>query len=135
MQVCKQMIDGIDVKGSLSRRTGTRPVYHITMWPMPKCTCVAFAIARNRAVSVRPDVEERYPEAIAFCKHLDMVYDSTCHYTEAKDGEPLFDGRCPHCSGPTVNVLVATECKTCHTDLPDENITFGVCDECLVAQV
>jgi hypothetical protein len=65
---------------------------------LPSCTCTAYAINRNRSVSIKPGVID----AIAWCKHLEGQFDRLCGWI----GEPVIPGMCDNCSGPTEPVEV-----------------------------
>lgn len=70
--------------------------YEITLRPVdskyPKCTCVAFAMARNRA---RKGLEGQNADVEAQCKHIKEVLKTACDWTGDADV-------CPKCGSKTV---------------------------------
>lgn len=66
---------------------------------LPTCTCVSFAIGRNKA-KARLDGKRIKDSGNkdAWCKHIDRVYDSACRWR----GTTIIPGLCPQCSGSTV---------------------------------
>ncbi len=66
---------------------------------LPTCTCVSFAIGRNRMKSRKPTKPGNQD---AFCKHIERVWHLWCTW----EGEPLIPGFsiCPQCGGPSLMV-------------------------------
>lgn len=60
------------------------------------CTCIAFAIGKNRMKSDRLDVRQ----GIAWCKHIEAQFDTLCWW----EGDPILPGHCDECLGPTEKV-------------------------------
>ncbi len=69
-------------------------VYKVNMAPPPTCTCIAFAIGRNRAKSNKP-VKTFGPQQ-AWCKHIQRVYDITCSFDSRIHGTSMIP-ICPLC--------------------------------------
>jgi hypothetical protein len=69
---------------------------------MPTCTCIAYAIGRNRSVSNKPN---RKPWGQnPWCKHVEEILDrGVCRW----EGDALFPGICPECGGRTVTCETA----------------------------
>lgn len=65
----------------------------------PTCTCVSFAIGRNRA-KARVDGRKykNQGNTEAWCKHIDKEYDNACMWR----GTTLIPGICPRCGSKTV---------------------------------
>ena len=55
----------------------------------PTCTCVSYAIKRNRAGG-------KNHGGAAICKHIERVYDMKCDFDSRKHGESMIPV-CPHC--------------------------------------
>lgn len=64
---------------------------------IPTCTCVAYAIGRNRSKSNKPRTGKS--NTLAHCKHVEWAHDKgVCRW---RGETPLFPGICPECGGPT----------------------------------
>lgn len=60
------------------------------------CTCIAYAISRNRSVSNKPNRKPHHQSA--WCKHIEKAIDrGVCRWR----GDPLIPGICPECGGRT----------------------------------
>lgn len=63
----------------------------------PTCSCVAYAIQRNRNGG-------KNMGAPGMCKHIKRVLAETCTWKQ-KHGDPRIprDGKCPECGGPVID--------------------------------
>lgn len=106
--------DEILVKGS-----GKKPYVVSFRDIAPTCTCISFAIGRNRAKARLED----NPTAAngnqdAWCKHIDKLYNDVCRWR----GDPTIPGLCPECSHPTdAAPQVPTEFADLITEAPTED--------------
>lgn len=90
----------IQIEGSWNNKKHCPNVYTVSKKDgFPTCTCTSFAINRNRAVSMRTDIKPPGPNTphIKWCKHIDAVWEKICGW----QGDPLCEGMCDECYGPT----------------------------------
>jgi hypothetical protein len=66
----------------------------------PTCTCMAYAMGKNRAVSTKPGAKP----GKAWCKHIDRMYGIICDWTSDQQDEytagPLPE--CPKCGNAAI---------------------------------
>lgn len=99
-QVCSKLVKGVYEVGSSSGSKNYK--VNFDNCP-PTCTCVAFAIARNRAGG-------KNHGGAAICKHINSIYDSACDFDSRKHGESMLP-ICPHC-GAKLETVDATSTPT-----------------------
>ena len=59
----------------------------------PSCTCMMFAYNKSLARASRPGEKP----AVHWCQHLHAQWTKLCRW----EGEPLIEGMCDRCGGPT----------------------------------
>lgn len=96
MQHCQQMEQNCWLVPSDSKPSKKYTVTAFKGEP-PTCTCVAFAIGRNRGKSNKRGAKP----GRAWCKHIEYVYDTVCQWDSDSDKVQLEPGVCPMCGGPT----------------------------------
>lgn len=97
MQRCEQMTHGSYQVPSDSQ---ARKFYTVTAFGgvPPTCTCVAFAIGRNRTKSTKSSSKQ----GEAWCKHIEYIFDTTCQWDSGSDIVQTQPGVCPSCGTLTV---------------------------------
>lgn len=85
-QICKNSIQGIFHVASDS--ADKQYIVDFRQVP-PTCTCVSYAIRRNRAGG-------KNHGGAAICKHIERAYDMKCDFDSRKHGESMIPV-CPHC--------------------------------------
>lgn len=87
---------------------------------LPTCTCVSFAIGRNKAkAKLDGKTINETGNKDAWCKHIDRVYNDACRWR----GNTLIPGMCPECGGPTAALDAPVTAPTTPAPAPKKVVT------------